>query len=209
MRETKLDQAVYNYLVIPAAVFTANATTDIFTSNAHGLTNEDKVQLTTATTLPAGLSLATSYYVITATTNTFQLSATPNGSAIDITDAGTGAHTYHLKGKAVYVGDWKYVAMSLTFSSTPTMTIKFQAAITDTFNCPDFASVQSPTNIWDYLDATDLQNDTSIDGDTGIACAGTADYRLFRLNTNGISWICADVTAWTAGVVGIRISTFQ
>ena len=54
--------------------FTVNVTTDIITSTAHGLSNEDRVVLTTTTTLPAGLSPLTKYYVINATTNTFQLS---------------------------------------------------------------------------------------------------------------------------------------
>ena len=44
-------------------------------------------------TLPAGLSLATTYYVIsyTASTGELQVSATAGGSAVDITDDGTAA----------------------------------------------------------------------------------------------------------------------
>jgi len=44
-------------------------------------------------TLPAGLSLATTYYVIsyTASTGALQVSATAGGSAVDITDVGTAA----------------------------------------------------------------------------------------------------------------------
>ena len=44
-------------------------------------------------TLPAGLSLSTTYYVIsyTASTGALQVSATAGGSAVDITDVGTAA----------------------------------------------------------------------------------------------------------------------
>jgi len=209
MREVKLNQLVYKGTQTIKATFTANATTDICTSNSHGLTEGDKVQLTTTGTLPAGLSTATSYYVISVTTNTFQLATNPGGSAINITDTGSGTHSFNLKGRAIYVGDWKYVAISLAFIGTSTMTVKFQAAITDTDGCPDFACEQSYTNLWDYIDVTDIQSESSVDGDTGVAVSAGADYRLFRLNTNGISWICADVTAFTAGNVEIRVSAYQ
>lgn len=75
-------------------VFTA-ATSDVCTSTAHGLSNGDVLLLTTSNTLPAGLSLATPYYVIDRTDDTFKLSASSGGSAVDITDTGTGVHKWH------------------------------------------------------------------------------------------------------------------
>ena len=74
--------------------FTA-AASDTITSAGHGLSDGDVLLLTTTDTLPAGLSVNTPYYVISATTNTFELSATSGGSAVDITDAGTGTHSWH------------------------------------------------------------------------------------------------------------------
>lgn len=67
------------------ATFTADAGTDVITSNGHNLENGDKVVLTTTGTLPAGLSLATGYFVINKTANTFQLATLPYRAAIDIT----------------------------------------------------------------------------------------------------------------------------
>ena len=74
--------------------FTA-ATSDIITSAAHGLVNGDIVTVASSTTLPAGLSADTEYFVIEKTTDTFKLSLTSGGSAIDITDTGTGTHTWY------------------------------------------------------------------------------------------------------------------
>lgn len=74
--------------------FTA-AVSDTITSAGHGLSNGDVLLLTSTDTLPAGLSVNTPYYVISATTNTFELSATSGGSAVDITDTGTGTHSWH------------------------------------------------------------------------------------------------------------------
>lgn len=79
--------------------FTANAGTDIITATAHGLSAGHLLILTSTTTLPGGLSPFTIYYVINTTTNTFQLSATPGGSIIDITDAGSGTHSFHTQFK--------------------------------------------------------------------------------------------------------------
>lgn len=83
--------------------FTADAGTDVITSSAaHKLDNGVAVQLTTTDTLPAGLSLLTTYYVVARTETTFQLSATRGGAAINITDAGTGTHTW-TKGSRITV----------------------------------------------------------------------------------------------------------
>ncbi len=77
--------------------FTA-ATSDLCTmanSVKHGFAAGDVVRFTTTNTLPAGLAVNTSYYVIASglTTTAFKVSATLGGSAVDITDTGTGTHT--------------------------------------------------------------------------------------------------------------------
>jgi hypothetical protein len=73
--------------------FTVNASTDVCTKAGHDLHNGDPVTLSTSGTLPAGLSAGGTYYVINATTDTFKLALTPNGTAVDITDTGSGTHT--------------------------------------------------------------------------------------------------------------------
>jgi len=75
--------------------FTAATSDVITTSEAHGLIINDTVRLTTTVTLPAGLSLATNYYVkTTPLTTTLTLTATKDGTtAIDITGTGSGTHT--------------------------------------------------------------------------------------------------------------------
>jgi len=81
----------------PIFTFTA-ATTDVITSSAvHGLVNDDTVQLTTTGVLPAGLSLNTTYYVLTTpATNTLTLSAAKDGTVVNITGTGTGVHTLNV-----------------------------------------------------------------------------------------------------------------
>lgn len=82
---------------VVAAATDVNISTETFTSVAHGFTTGLKVQLTTTTTLPGGLSLATDYFVIVVTADTFKLANSLvnalAGTAIDLTTTGTGNHT--------------------------------------------------------------------------------------------------------------------
>lgn len=82
--------------------FTADASTDTctYTSTANIPSNVltgTRVRFTTSGTLPAGLSLATDYYIIKVTDSTFKVATSyanaVAGTQIDITDAGTGTHT--------------------------------------------------------------------------------------------------------------------
>ena len=67
--------------------------TETLTSNAHGYANGTAVQVASTATLPGGLSASTTYYVVGATANTFQLALTSGGSPINLTSAGTGTIT--------------------------------------------------------------------------------------------------------------------
>jgi hypothetical protein len=72
---------------------------DIFTETGHGLlTGDGPIRLTTSGTLPTGLALATDYWIIKATDDTFKLAHSLSnalaGTAINFTSDGTGAHTY-------------------------------------------------------------------------------------------------------------------
>ena len=82
--------------------FTADASTDLctWTSSANipsNILTGTRVRLTTTTTLPGGLATATDYYVIRVSDTTFKLATSyanaVAGTAINITDAGTGTHT--------------------------------------------------------------------------------------------------------------------
>lgn len=79
------------------STFTADAGTDILTHTNINLKPYTRVQVSTTTTLPSGLSAATNYYVIWVSDLTCKLATSyanaVAGTAIDITTAGTGTHT--------------------------------------------------------------------------------------------------------------------
>lgn len=73
--------------------FTASAVSNELSVTGHGYTTNQPVTVrNTGGGLPAGLSANTYYYVIYVDANTFKLSTTVNGAAIDLTTAGTGTH---------------------------------------------------------------------------------------------------------------------
>lgn len=78
---------------------TADDSTDLIAWTAHGLVVGDPLQFTTTDTLPAGLSLATTYYVSSdgLVADAFKVADTyidaVEGNSVDITDTGTGTHT--------------------------------------------------------------------------------------------------------------------
>lgn len=85
-----------------SATFTADAGTDVCTytsttSYPSNILTGTRVRLTTSGTLPAGLALATDYYVIRISDTTYELCTSyanaVAGTQVNITDAGTGTHT--------------------------------------------------------------------------------------------------------------------
>lgn len=70
------------------STITATAATDTFTKTSHGLTDGDRVQFTSVVT---GLTLATNYWVRDSTANTFKVSASKGGAAVDLGADGTVA----------------------------------------------------------------------------------------------------------------------
>lgn len=74
----------------------SNASPGVVTASGHGLNNNDSIQFTTTGSLPTGLSTGTTYWIVSKATNTFEVSASPGGTAITTSSAGSGTHTAHI-----------------------------------------------------------------------------------------------------------------
>jgi len=112
-------------------------------------------------------------------------------------------------GKAILIEDFKHAVFSFATDGggDAALTVKFQGSVAD--DSPNFGAAQSVTNHWDYIEVVDLEDGSAIDGDTGVAVASADDYRLVEANINGLKWICATVTARTAGEVTVKVRTFH
>ena len=213
MRQTASQQVIFNIAKVQVENFTVDsgASTTLLTSTAHGLENGDALTLTVTSevgdALPTGLSTTTRYYVINATANTFELSLTIGGSAVEFSDDGQGTFTYWLKGKTIYVADYEHIVLVM-HTDLAELTFKIQGACT--VEEPNFAISKAKDNIWDYVSIKDLEDGSSIDGDTGVSVtSGSDDVRQFEINTNGLNYITAEITAFTEGILGLFATCYE
>lgn len=110
-------------------------------------------------------------------------------------------------GTSINVTDFRHLLMEFGTASSANMTVKFQGSLSDT--APDFSAAQSVSNHWDYIGVYDLQSGNIIAGDTGIAPAGTDDFRLLMVNTDGLKWLNAIVSNYVAGSVTVKVRCFN
>lgn len=90
---------------VVAVVTISNAEPAVVSWTAHGLPDGTPVTFTTTGALPTGLTADTTYYVVSAATDSFSVAATPGGSPIDTSGAGSGIHT----ATAVPIGETDYL----------------------------------------------------------------------------------------------------
>ena len=87
------NRAILKYSFVSFIVTLASP--GVFTSTAHGLSVDDEIVLQTDGALPTGLSVNTTYYIVSVpTADTFTLSATKGGTAIDTSGSQSGTHIY-------------------------------------------------------------------------------------------------------------------
>ena len=91
-KERELEEwfGLRNYEVFTVTI----ASPGVITKNQHGLQTNDRVTLITTGAVPTGLAVDTFYFVIYVSNDTFQLSATSSGTAINTSGSQSGVHYY-------------------------------------------------------------------------------------------------------------------
>lgn len=154
--------------------FTVTASSPaVFTRTAHGLAAGDTIQFTTTGSLPNGLATLTTYYVLSAglTADTFRVSLTSGGAAVNTTGTQSGTHNYS-SFASLYPGYSSYVC---SYNST----CSAGSSTTDTYS-------RGVSACGVYANATECQN--AIDD-------------LFPTHTDGTaysSYTCTNETPCTA-----------
>ena len=96
-----------------------------------------------------------------------------------------------------------YRNLGITLASTASSgTVKFACSLAD--DAPTFSDPQSATNTYDYVEIIDIENGTSIDGDTGIVLENTTDVRLFEVNANNFRWCTALLSGTVSGTTTVK-----
>lgn len=86
----------------------SNATPAVISLSAHGLNIGQQISFSTSGALPTGLNVGQIYYIISAGfgANSFEVSATLNGAAINTSSGGSGTHTlYAYTRQITYLGN--------------------------------------------------------------------------------------------------------
>lgn len=120
-------------------------------------------------------------------------------------------------GNWVLVEGYRHLTASIDMAASANLTIKCVGSIgkggattvTTREDAPDPTATQSATNMYDYIEMIDLQSGADIDGDTGIAPAGTNDHRIVNINTDGLKWINFYITARSAGNATVEVKLFR
>ena len=151
--------------------------TDSINETAHGLSTGDRVQLTTDGTLPAGLALATDYYVIRVDADNIQFAATAidaeEGTAVIITAAaGTGTHTVteqEKDGRALDV----YITNPIDITATD-LDIRDLTAVSDSVE--SWTHYGSGTSITSSVNGGDTGLDVNVINASDIEVAVNSEY---------------------------------
>jgi hypothetical protein len=86
---------IHLFQLNPMISVTINTATDVFTAVGHGLNNGDPVYVD-GVSAAGGITFKERYFIINTSSDTFQLSATSGGSAVDVTTAGSGIYVQKL-----------------------------------------------------------------------------------------------------------------
>ena len=110
-------------------------------------------------------------------------------------------------GASFEVKDYEFITFIFGTANSANATTKFQGSASNA--APDFTATATVANHWDFVDTIDAEDGASIDGDTGIVLSGSDDIRIVTLNVRGLSFVSANVTAWVAGNITVKVSKFN
>lgn len=208
MRKTSVLKTIFSAIGIKTAIFTA-ATTDIITSAGHGLKDGNEVVLTTTGTLPAGLATSTVYIVHQAATDTFELINKSTGASVDITDTGTGAHTFTMNdtGKAINVEHYKNNEICLDSDGDGDAQMKVYFLASYQKDAPDFSAAQAVDNQFFKIAFRDRTSNSVVAGSTGVTFSGADQHKAYNIESNNIVWLCAIIENYVAGEITLKVKS--
>lgn len=97
------------------------------------------------------------------------------------------------------VSDFRHIIVDIAtallgIGGTLTITFKGSIGLTP----PTFSSAASDSNRWSYVEIIDTKTGKTMDGDVGVTIATTDDLKKVEINTNGLDWVAATVSGYSA-----------
>lgn len=160
-----------------------NTGTDTITITAHEFLNNQAVKFSSTGTLPGGLNSTDYFYIINATANTFKVSATEGGSAVNITTTGSGVHTIEQT--------------------------QYQYAIIERTNYPITSNaIGNPTVVTSTNHGLETSRQIIISNVTGSNPTINGEYLVTRIDANHFSIAVDVLTAGTGGTFTTDVENF-
>ena len=106
-------------------------------------------------------------------------------------------------GTTINVEEYNNIAIQLGIPTGSTLVVKAMASNSE--EAPNFAAAQSLDNHFDYIQLIDLEDGSTIDGDTGIPVTASLEFRNLVVNTANIKWINFVVSGFTAGSATVKV----
>lgn len=101
----------------------------------------------------------------------------------------------------VPVENYRHIVVGISAVANATLTFKFKGSVLNNDES-DLTAAQSTTNIWDYIEAFDLEDAVAIAGDTGVSLdndTAANNTRQYIINSDWLSQFAVEVTAYTDG----------
>ena len=98
-------------------------------------------------------------------------------------------------GISILVSSFRHKELTLATAGMgvgDTITVKIQGS--SSASAPTFSSAKSASNLWDYIQIVDLEDGTTVDGDTGVTFSDSNDVRKFAINADGLVWVNVEIT---------------
>lgn len=204
----RVEYTVWDAVTPVAITSSTNATPTVVTATSHGFSTGDLVMIYGHTTNTAANGI---YKITKVDANSFSLQNRYTGANIAGNGVGASGRVVAAP-KVLDLTDVTNAIFQITTAGTATLTVGVAgslglvpsdvAAGTDT---PNFGATVAKSNPYTFLQIVDLLDNTSYDGGTGVAVAGTDIAKQFEINIDGQKYVTFIPTAWTQGSITIKL----
>lgn len=184
-----------------------DASPSVVTKASHGLVTGDRVMIFGHAT---NVAINGIYDVVKVDANTFTLKDINTKAAINGSGAGAGTGGIVFTApKIPLISDFRDAILQFFTTGSATMTVKVAGSLgKSNGDSPNFGATQSPSNPYTYPALINIEDGAAVEGDTGIAPAGTDFARMYEVNINGLKYLTVFPTAWTQGAVTVKLQVF-
>lgn len=207
------EYVIFDSVTPQALTSSTNASPTVITKASHGLSTGDRVLIYGHTTNTNANGI---WDVIRVDADTFRIKDINTGTEVNAN--GIGADGICLTApKILLVSDFRHVTLHVQTASSGNMTIKVAGSLGKNIadqtalsgDTPNFGATVSDTNPYSFIGAYNLEDAAIVEGDTGLAPAGTDITRALTVNVDGLKYLTVFPTAWSAGSLSVKAMLYS